>query len=219
MRKFIHYYRIEFFLITLLLILFGSLIFPIKMFDSYIFPLFFLLNIGTGINLISKKYSRYLLIALFTIGAGIFLFSLSKEENNSSIEYGKFVIYFLFYVITTYEIIIQIWYGKEVNKDLLIGVISGYITLGLVGFFIFMAIEMSAPGSFGGELLQGKHFKQNIDSLLYYSYITLTTIGYGEITPLTAIAQKSAILLGLMGQFYIVIVTAIVVGKFNTKIR
>jgi hypothetical protein len=58
------------------------------------------------------------------------------------------------------------------------------------------------------------------DSLLYFSFITLMTIGYGEILPATATAQKASILLGLMGQFYLVIITAVVVGKYmKYKIR
>ena len=61
-----------------------------------------------------------------------------------------------------------------------------------------------------------------VDSLIYYSYITLLTIGYGEIYPVTSVAQKAAILVGLMGQFYLVIITAVVVEKYirhsqNTK--
>ena len=73
---------------------------------------------------------------------------------------------------------------------------------------------MANPGSFIGESMIGNTLDHNIDSLLYYSYITLMTIGYGEIIPATAIAQKAAILIGLLGQFYIVIVTALVVGKY-----
>ena len=53
-----------------------------------------------------------------------------------------------------------------------------------------------------------------LDSIMYYSYITLMTIGYGDIVPATPLAQKATILTGLMGQFYLVIVTAIVVGKY-----
>ena len=43
------------------------------------------------------------------------------------------------------------------------------------------------------------------------------TIGYGEITPVTLLAQKATILIGLLGQFYLVIITAIIVGKFLTQ--
>lgn len=51
------------------------------------------------------------------------------------------------------------------------------------------------------------------EALLYYAYITLMTIGYGDMAPLKPIAQKAAMLIGLAGQFYLVIITAVVVGK------
>ena len=56
-----------------------------------------------------------------------------------------------------------------------------------------------------------------IDRLMYFSYITLMTIGYGEIIPLTTLAQKAIILIGLIGQFYLVILTAFVVGKYFSQ--
>ena len=56
------------------------------------------------------------------------------------------------------------------------------------------------------------------DGLLYYSYITLSTIGYGDVLPVNAIAQKAAILIGFMGQFYLAIVSAIVVGKYINQL-
>jgi voltage-gated potassium channel len=43
------------------------------------------------------------------------------------------------------------------------------------------------------------------------------TIGYGDISPLTPIAKKAAVLIGLWGQFYLVIITALVVGKYLTS--
>lgn len=46
-----------------------------------------------------------------------------------------------------------------------------------------------------------------------YNFIRRTTYGYGDILPVARLAHKAAILIGLMGQFYLVIITAIVVGK------
>ncbi|MGB2116092.1 MAG: ion channel [Flavobacteriaceae bacterium] len=109
----------------------------------------------------------------------------------------------------------QIWDSKIVDKSVFLGLMSGYLSLGLIAFFMFLAIESSFPNSFDGlsnSIINGASFKN--ESLLYYSFITLLTIGYGEITPLTAMAQKASILTGLMGQFYIVIVTAVVIGKY-----
>ena len=70
------------------------------------------------------------------------------------------------------------------------------------------------PGSFQGTLMGNTRIDQWTDSMLYYAYITLLTIGYGDILPTTAIAQKAAVLVGLIGQFYLVIITAVVVEKY-----
>lgn len=135
--------------------------------------------------------------------------------DDRSIHLFRFTLYFLFYVIITFEIIKQVWRISEVSKDLIMGFISGYISLGLVGFFIFMSIEISHPGSFESALLiDTLTINEKADSLLYFSYITLMTIGYGEVIPVAVAAQKASILLGLLGQFYLVIITAVTVSKY-----
>ena len=90
----------------------------------------------------------------------------------------------------------------------------GYICLGFIAFFLFTTIELLEPNSFKGIVMASNQVVLGLDSLMYYSYITLMTIGYGDIVPVTPIAKKAAIITGLMGQFYMVIVTAIVVGKY-----
>ena len=91
---------------------------------------------------------------------------------------------------------------------------SGYISLGFLAFFLFMSIEIIHRGAFTGLLLETTNFRVHSDGILYYAYITLLTIGYGEIVPTIPIAQKATILVGLIGQFYLVIITAVVVGKY-----
>jgi len=216
MKRLIHslqHNKFEIFLSALCLNLFGSLVFGEVLFTTYIFPISLLVTIIAGINLISIKRIKITFSMLFGLSICTLGYSMFYSED-SDILYVRFGLYFLFYVVVTYEIIKQILKAKTVNKNVIMGVISGYICLGLVGFFILIAVELANPGSFTGDLLVGNSLDQNTDNLLYYSYITLMTIGYGEIIPVTAIAQKSAILIGLLGQFYIVIVTALVVGKY-----
>lgn len=214
LRTFLFKYRLELFLATLVFNLFGILLFNDAFFNEFLFPIGLLLNIALGINLIENKKLSIVVTILFlatAVASGLTMFSASALN----LDFFRFGFYFLFYTLITAEIVKQIWQIKEVSKDLIIGVISGYITLGLIGFFIFMAVEMAQPGSFDSSLFtENVGLEQKSDSLLYYSYITLMTIGYGEIVPITTVAQKAAILLGLMGQFYLVIITAIVVGKY-----
>ena len=207
-------YRFEMFLASLVFNLFGILLFNVELFNTYLLPIGLLLNFALGINLISKRKTRLLIsfmfiVTVFTSGFQMF------DIDISNVSILRFLFYFLFYVVITFEIIKQVWRINEVGKDLIMGVISGYICLGLVGYFIFMAIEITHPGSFQSTLFtESFSINQKSDGLLYYSYITLLTIGYGEIVPITTAAQKAAVFLGLLGQFYLVILTAVTVGKY-----
>jgi hypothetical protein len=78
---------------------------------------------------------------------------------------------------------------------------------------VFFSIELAAPNSFSG-MVEGGNISDKINSLIYYSYITLMTIGYGDITPISDVAQKATMFFAMIGQFYMVIVTAVVVEKY-----
>lgn len=211
MLKRIYPYRFHFFLFSQIAILFGSLIIPSALFESILSPILFFINLLTGIVLISeKKKLMWFLIILVFISIVVFWASLFDIENEVFFNSTRMAIYFLFYVIVSLEIIKQVWTAKIVNKNVIFGLISGYISLGLIGFFICLSIEMIFPNSFQGILANSSLAER----LMYYSYITLLTIGYGDVLPITPLAQKASILIGLMGQIYLVVITAIVVGKY-----
>lgn len=213
----IYTYRFELFCVTQMIILFGSLVIPGTLFESTIAPIAFLLNLIAGVILISKRKELFwfFLILLFASSI-IFGWAQTNGEMTLSTRYMQYGIYFAFYLTVSYEIIKQVWYAQKVNRTVIYGLISGFVSLGLIGFFIFMGIEITNPDSFEGGLLMMKDELPNTltEQLMYFSFITLMTIGYGEIVPITPLAQKASILVGLMGQFYLVIITAVVVGKF-----
>jgi len=70
------------------------------------------------------------------------------------------------------------------------------------------------PGSFAGLPALELYPEANREGLTYYSFITLLTIGYGDITPTSQLARNASVLIGFMGQFYLVIVMAVVVEKY-----
>ncbi|WP_412986660.1 ion channel [Pontimicrobium sp. IMCC45349] len=207
--------RFTFFLCSQIAILFGSLIFPIVFFEEQLMPVLFLVNIAAGILLMARhKFLFWMYIIFFTTSLIIHGFDIVQRnslENNLVVRFG---VYFLFYVTVAVSIIKQVWKAKRVNKNVIIGLMSGYISIGFIAFFMFASIELFQENSFQGLLIQGLPFVEKLDSLLYYSYITMLTIGYGDIVPVTPIAQKAAVLIGLVGQFYTVIVTAVVVEKY-----
>jgi len=207
--------RFEVFFFSQIAVLFGSLIVPIALFENILSPILFQINLLAGILLISKKPKlMWFFIILLAAAVVIFGSSLVENRNEKLFDFIRMCIYFLFYVIVTFEIIKQVWQTKLVNKNVIFGMISGYISLGLIGFFICLSIEMGNPHSFEGLLITGASPNGLTERIMYYSYTTLLTIGYGDIHPITPLAQKAAVLIGLAGQFYLVIITAIVVGKY-----
>ncbi len=207
--------RFEIFLLSQLSILFGSLLFPHDFFEYTLQPILFMINIVAGILLISKKKkTMWFFIILFGISAVIFGSSMIQRSEDSDTILLRLSIYFLFHIIVAFNIIQQVWKASFVNKNVVIGLMSGYISLGFLAFFLFMSIELTNPGAFQGVLMDNNNFELRADAIMYYSYITLLTIGYGEIVPSIPIAQKAAILVGLVGQFYMVIITAVVIEKY-----
>ena len=215
MLDYLYKYRFNAFLATQLMVLFGSLFFPHHFFEYTLLPLLYLLSIAAGILMISKKKRlMWFSIALFIMAAILFgsdMLSRTQGVENILI---RLSIYFVFYVCVSWNIIQQVWKAERVTKNVIVGLMSGYISLGFLAFFLFMTIQITHPGAFTGTLMESDDFALRSDGMLYYAYITLLTIGYGEIVPVIPIAQKAAILVGLMGQFYLVIITAVVVEKY-----
>ncbi|MEX0313510.1 MAG: ion channel [Allomuricauda sp.] len=220
MIKELYRYRFEIFFFSQIAILFGSLVFPPIFFETILTPLLFVVNLIAGIILISKR-KKLMSFFVVLLAVTLFSFGLTLFENNDSkiYDYLQMASFFLFYIVVTVEIINQVWSIKKVNKNVILGLVSGYISLGLLGFFICLSIELAYPESFQGLIFNESDPEQLTQGLIYYSFITLLTIGYGDILPITALAQKAAVLIGLMGQFYLVIITAAVVGKYINQFK
>ncbi len=215
--SFLYEIRFELYLCIQLFVLFGSLVVPVELFDNILLPLFFSLGSLAGILIVSKnKNTLWFCIGLFLISivilGGLFLL---KEPDHTRNKLIRFFIYLIINSIVTWHIVKQVWKEKIVDRKVIVGLIAGYISLGFVGFYLFVAIDILYVDAFTGVYIhQDINLKHLNDGLLYYSFITLLTIGYGDIVPAIPIAQKATILIGLIGQFYVTIVTAIIVTKY-----
>jgi len=119
-------------------------------------------------------------------------------------------------VILTYILLVFVFLvksiaqSKRVTPNVIFGAISGYMLLGIVGAFILLLVLFIDPNAYSLDQGNAKGFH----SLLYYSYITITTIDYGDITPVSPLARTFSILLGITGQLYLAILIATLAGKY-----
>ncbi len=207
-------HRFELFFISLVCLLFGSLFFPLDFYTHRVSPVLFLVNILTGMLFFLKNKKKTLIVVLlFLTVLFAYLFDMLTGSKDASLRFLNLIIYFLFFSLVTFQIIHQVWHAKDVNRSVIIGLMSGYIALGFLCFFTFFCIELVVPGSYNG-IAYDMLIPEKIEDLLYFSYVTITTIGYGDISPATNMSQKASMLFGIIGQFYLVIVTAVVIEKY-----
>ncbi len=160
-------------------------------------------------SLVRNKFWFYVGVALIGIGAvGIVLQFLFDIEGLHLI---NIITVFLFYFMSTVIAFEALLSPTAIDINKIIGSISVYLLVGINWAFIYYFAELATPGSFSGYSLDPQG-KATLFDLIYYSYVTLSTLGYGDITPLTPVVRALAMIEALFGQFYIAILVAVLVG-------
>jgi hypothetical protein len=93
-----------------------------------------------------------------------------------------------------------------VTFDRILGAIALYILIGVVWAEAYQLVNVRVPGAYAGIAHDGAPPDRSI--WVYFSFVTLTTLGYGDITPVAHSARSLAILEALIGQLYPAIVLA-----------
>ena len=128
-----------------------------------------------------------------------------------SIPFTNFVILVFetfFFTFITIIILSYLFRAKEITGNVIIAAVCGYFLIGLVWALIFSIIENALPGSFQMSEEEGAI----VSDLSYFSFVTLTTLGYGDVTPSSIPARSLALLEAVMGQLYVAILIARLVG-------
>ena len=120
-----------------------------------------------------------------------------------------------FLTFAAYVILRNIFAEKNVTGDDVLGTVCGYFIAGALWSHVYAVVELAAPGSFvfTPELAkQAMSWDGRVAIFNYFSLVTLTTMGYGDVTPLHGPATAIAVVEVVFGQFYIAIVVAQLVG-------
>ncbi|MGW8229005.1 MAG: potassium channel family protein, partial [Gammaproteobacteria bacterium] len=129
--------------------------------------------------------------------------------------YVNLIVALLFYLMTTGIAFSALLKGERIDLNMLMGSICVYILVGMSWSILYFFESIVHPGAFNGVNITST--KQEFTDLLYYSFVTLSTLGYGDITPITPIARTLAYIEALFGQFYIAILVASFVGMHISR--
>ena len=106
--------------------------------------------------------------------------------------------------------------GHRVDRNIMVGALGMYLLIGLIWASVFLIILHFTPDAFRG--IEVRDYADNFSVAVYFSFVTMTSLGYGDISPAAPIAQVATILAAISGAFYMAMVVATLVGA-RARIR
>ena len=125
---------------------------------------------------------------------------------------------FLFFIFLVISLIQQVSSTSTVTVKVIVDSITGYLLLGFAYSLIVAIISVKIPGAYNTNFSANleRHMLEPIQDNIYYTFMTYTTTGYGDIVPTHPISKSLAVLISVSGQLYVAIIIAMLVGKYAT---
>lgn len=193
-------------LIALLFFIFGAFFLTNTIFGNYFLLIFLSVILLSEFSIIEKKNKVFKTVVVV---ASLFNLILPLSIGTEYI-YPIYIFIIIVFFYTVGHLLFQITTERKVNAKLIIDSISGYLLLGVVITLLNELAFMFDKMPFGSP-------RTNIGDAVYYSFVTLTTIGFGDISPASSFAKAVSVFGGIVGQLYLTIVIAFIVGKFHAK--
>lgn len=162
-----------------------------------------------------KGFGKFYYAGIGLAMVGVILGVLSAISPGNDYAMPAFATALGFTIVAVWCIGHHVVIGDEVSGNRLVGAISLYLLLGVVWAITYALVEMLNPGSFVG-------FSESLNrgwsnEWLYFSFVTMTTLGYGDLAPISATARTIAYLQAVFGQFYIAILVAGLVSAYISE--
>lgn len=118
--------------------------------------------------------------------------------------------FILLFTYVAYGVLTRITSAGYISINIIYGSIAGYLLMGILGGFWCFFISFMYPGAFSMAETEAP----TINTLTYFSFISMTTVGYGDIIPSNGPAKAVSLFIAIVGQMYMTITIAILVSKY-----
>jgi voltage-gated potassium channel len=193
---------------------FAVTLFPVE-WQKYLYKGLFMVIYFTAIYNMDKYRKRVLIFSLLVLVMNIVSFFL--ELTLVGLVSKALNVVFFLYIVGA--LVRQVARAKTVTANVILESINGYLLIGLsLSMLVAISGELDPAGfnfhnTYADKLVAVSHFSKD----LYYTFITMATVGYGDLLPVKPFARSLATMIGITGQLYIAIIIAMLVGKFASQ--
>lgn len=145
-----------------------------------------------------KAIIVFFIAAPFVILDGLSVFFTNRIFRIVAFGFGTI---FYFYIVVS--LVINLLSIRVITADLIFCAISIYLLIGIMWAGIYSVLEGISPGSFS-----------EATDLIYFSFVTLTTVGFGDVAPLSILSRRLAVFEAAMGSIYMAVIIAMIVGRY-----
>ncbi len=183
--------------------------------------LFSWLLLAAVVSVSERKATGMVAIGLFAFSLMLEVVSLFYDKSMLLIIQHGVSMLFLGFVVSV--LIKGLLHTKHVNVNTICAALSVYLLLAVVWAYAYSLVEIARPDSFVFNTqiqdVDSSMFTKSDGAVipLYYSLVTLTTLGYGDIVPVSPIACMLAAVEAVIGQFYLTVLVAWLMGLFISE--
>jgi hypothetical protein len=148
-------------------------------------------------------WTVYALIAFFVL---LTVTALGKFFGHQAYIYLILMILLIFFIGSFASAAKQVLFVGDIDSNKIIGSLSLYLLLGLIWTVIYLLLLAMDPNAFSG--VEAANWQQGFSRIAYYSFVTLTTLGYGDILPTNHVAEFFVYMEAIIGVFYMAIIVS-----------
>ena len=182
-------------------------------FGAGILQVLFTLLLLSGLYAVSDG-KRVLVVAAGFAGPALVFAWMGRFTANTALDGVGALLLAGFLVFTATQILKYIVRARRVTSELVFGAVCVYLMMGIVGALLFAVLDLWSPGSLALPAGAGSGVGDatQFSAVAYYSFVTLTTLGYGDITPVSRLARSLSTMEAVTGQLYLAVLVARMVG-------
>ncbi len=170
---------------------------------------FSVINIAIGIYGF-KSESAFFRTGIGLVLVVIVILFLGVLMEELKLYYVHLFILLCFYVWSIWLAAKQVLLSGAIDANKIVGAICIYLLMGLIWALMYLFLAQAIPGAFNG--LDQLVWYDNFANVAYYSFVTLTTLGYGDISPVAPVARFLVYMEAVVGVFYMAILVASLIG-------
>lgn len=172
----------------------------------------------SGVFAVAEKKRQLVSAAVLAICALLSSW-LNHFNPHKTIFMFNYIFNVLFVGFVLAIVFLHVFKAKKISANTIIASICVYLLLSLFWTFLYILLELILPGSFNIAGLDAHYgparefISDKFSALFYYSLVTITTLGYGDIVPTTPVARSLATLEAVFGQLYLTVLVARLIGN------